>query len=83
MKGHIANPLVPMGGGGGIELEAGFSRLLKMTANMDVKFTVPDDVNVKSSLKNIKTRAINLEKYCFSDFRSRLVLSKSDKCSNA
>ena len=38
-------------GGGGGELEAGFSRLLKMTANIDVKFTVPDDVNVKSSLK--------------------------------
>ena len=37
--------------GGGGELEAGFSRLLKMTANVDVKFTVPDDVNVKSSLK--------------------------------
>ena len=52
MKGHIANPRVPMdGGGGGVELEAGFSRLLKMTANVDVKFTVPDDVNVKSSLK--------------------------------
>ena len=40
-----------MEGGGGVELEAGFSRLLKMTANVDVKFTVPDDVNVKSSLK--------------------------------
>ena len=38
-------------GGGGVELEAGFSRLLKKTANIDVKFTVPDDVNVKSSLK--------------------------------
>ena len=46
MKGHIANPRVPMG-----ELEAGFSRLLKMIANIDVKFTVPDDVNLKSSLK--------------------------------
>ena len=40
--------------GGGIELETGFSRLLKMTANIDVKFTVPDDVNVKSSLKMYK-----------------------------
>ena len=48
MKGHIANP---RSDGGGIELETGFSRLLKMTANIDVKFTVPDDVNVKSSLK--------------------------------
>ena len=60
MEGHIVNPRVPMGWGGGEELEVGFSRLLKMTANIEVNLTVPDDVNLPQNVRK-ETRTINFE----------------------
>ena len=52
MKGHIA---AFRWGGGGVKLEAGFPRLLKMTANIEVKFTVPD-CKVKSFSAGLPAR---------------------------
>ena len=56
IKGHVANPRASMGGGGG-ELEAGFSRLLKMTT---VKIIVHSKLSSRDQVLEARKRALRM-----------------------